>query len=35
MTQGTQTGALGQAEGWGGEGGLGRGDMAIPMADSC
>ena len=37
MTQGTQTGALLQAEGWGGEGD-GRevwegGDMGVPMAD--
>ena len=39
VTQGTQTGALQQAEGWGGEGD-GRevwegGDMGVPMADSC
>ena len=39
MTQGTQTGALWQAEGWGGEGDgrevwEGR-DMGVPMADSC
>ena len=39
MTQGTQTGALQQAEGWGGEGDgsegwEGRG-MGVPMADSC
>ena len=39
MTQGTQTGALWKAEGWGGEGD-GRkvqegGDMGVPMADSC
>ena len=39
MTQGTQTGALYQAEGWVGEGD-GRevregGDMSVPMADSC
>ena len=38
MTQGTQTEALQQAEGWGGEG-EGRevwegGDMGVPMADS-
>ena len=38
-TQGTQTGALWQAEGWGGEED-GRevqegGDMGVPMADSC
>ena len=38
-TQGTQTGALRQAEGWIGKG-EGRevwegGDMGIPMADSC
>ena len=38
-TQGIQTGALWQAEGWGGEGD-GRevqegGDMDVPMADSC
>ena len=31
MTQGTQTGALWQAEGWCGEGD----DMDVPMADSC
>ena len=47
MTQGTQTGALGPAEGWDGEGdgrevgeGDGRdvwegGDMVVPIADSC
>ena len=39
MTQGTQTGPQGQAEGWGGERD-GRevwegGDKGIPMADSC
>ena len=39
MTQGTQTGPLRQAEGWGGERD-GRevwegGDKGIPMADSC
>ena len=39
MTQGTQTGALWQAEGWGGEGDgrefwEGR-DTGMPMADSC
>ena len=39
MIQGTQTGALWQAEGWDGEGD-GRedwkgGDMGEPMADSC
>ena len=39
MTQGTQTGALRQAEGWDGERD-GRevqegGDICIPMADSC
>ena len=39
MTQGTQTGALWQAEGWAGEGD-GREDwegedMGVPMADSC
>ena len=39
MTQGTQTGPLRQAEGWGGErdgSEVGReGDMGVPMADSC
>ena len=39
MTQGTQTGALRQAEGWGGEEDerevhKGR-DVGVPMADSC
>ena len=38
MTQGTQTGALQQAEGWGGEGDgrevWERGDMDVPMVDS-
>ena len=39
MTQETQTGALWQLPGWGGEGD-GReawegGDMDVPMADSC
>ena len=33
-TQGTQTGALQQTEGWDGEGDGGR-DMGVPMADSC
>ena len=39
MTQGTQTGALRQAEGQGGEGDERKvqegGDMGVPMADSC
>ena len=39
MIQGTQTGALWQAEGWGGEGDGSEiweeGDMDVPMADSC
>ena len=37
MTQGTQTGALPQAEGWGGrwKGGPEGGDMGGPMDDSC
>jgi len=40
MTQGTQTGAQWQAEGWDGEGDgrnvwEGGGDMSVPMADSC
>ena len=39
MTQRTQTGALGQAEGWEVEGDerevWERGDMHVPMADSC
>ena len=39
MTQGTQTGALWQAEWWDGEGYGGEvwegGDMGAPMADSC
>ena len=39
MTQGTETGALWQAEGWDGEGdGMEvqeGGDMGVPMADSC
>ena len=38
MTQGTQTGALQQAEGWGGKRDgrevLDGGNMGIPMADS-
>ena len=38
MTQGTQTGALLQAEGWGGEGDGKEvwegGDTGVPMADS-
>ena len=39
MTQGTQTGALSQAEGWSREGNgrevWERGDMGVSMADSC
>ena len=39
MTQGTQTGALWQAEGWDGKGDGKEvwegGDMGVPMADSC
>ena len=39
MTQGTQTGALGQTEGSGGKGDRREvwegGDMGVPMADSC
>ena len=39
MTQGTQTGALYEAEGWVGEGDgrevLEGGDMSVLMADSC
>ena len=36
VTQGTQTGALRQAEGWDGVGERWEGgDMGIPMADSC
>ena len=39
MIQGTQTGALQQAEGWSGEGDEREvwegGDMGVPMADSC
>ena len=39
MTQGAQTGALGQPRGGGGVGGgkkaQGGGDICIPMADSC
>ena len=39
MFQGTQIGALYQVEGWDGEGGgrevQERGDIWIPMADSC
>ena len=39
MTQGTQTEALRQAEGWGGEGDEREfwegGDMGVPRADSC
>ena len=39
MTQGAQTGALRQAEGWDGAGDGKKvrkgGDMGVPMADSC
>ena len=39
MTQGTQTGALQQAEGWLGEADEREvqegGDMGVPMVDSC
>ena len=39
MTQGTQTGALQQAEGWVGEGDRREaqegGDTGVPMADFC
>ena len=39
MTQGTQTGLSDNLEGWNGEGDerevWGRGDMGVPMADSC
>ena len=39
VTQETQTGALRQAEGWGGEGDEREfwegGDMGVPKADSC
>ena len=39
MTQGTQTGALWQAEGWGGKGDgrevLEGGDIGVPMLNSC
>ena len=38
MTQGTQTGALRQTEGWYGgrwEGGREEGETGVPMADFC
>ena len=39
MAQGTQTGALREAEGWGGEGKQREvwegGDMGLSLADSC